>query len=162
MLQAFDIIENCVRIPLDNEAKALAREGGETAAEMFFSALKNGNLSFFEELTSGKSSSSIDLVEASHYKKLVENWFADCLAETKSKVKKADLYELFKHMTQIRNINEISFGKQAKLYLREEKKFREGLHRFRGFEIEWRYDDMDHLREYLNAKGNNIVQMKKG
>ena len=162
MLQAFDIIENCVRIPLDNEAKALAREGGETAAEMFFSALKNGNLSFFEELTSGKSSSSIDLVEASHYKKLVENWFADCLAETKSKVKKADLYELFKHMTQIRNINEINFGKQAKLYLREEKQFREGVHRFRGFEIGWRYDDMDHLREYLNAKGNNIVQMKKG
>lgn len=163
MLMAYDILEDRVRIPMDNEAKALAREAGEGAEEMFFNALRHGRLDFFEELAIGRASSDIDLVEASHFKKLVESWFVDCLAGTKSKIKKQDLYDLYKHMTKLRTVNEINFGKKAKQHLREEKQFREGLFRFRGFEIGWQYDDMDGLREYVeNRSKNNVVAMKKG
>ena len=81
----------------------------------------------------------------------------------KSKIKKQDLYDLYKHMTKLRTVNEVSFGKKAKQHLRDEKHFREGIFRFKGFEIGWQYDDMDGLREYVeNRSKNNVVAMKKG
>jgi hypothetical protein len=162
MLTAFQIEEHRVRTPLDNAAKAMAVEAGHSSDELFFNALQKGDLEFFEHLATSKVSLDTDMVKAGHFKRMVEGWFADCLASTTSKVRKEDLHALFMHMTGLRSVNLINFGKKCKLYLKETQ-FRNGIERFRGFAIEWTKADMDFLREYLQAKPtDNIVAMKKG
>lgn len=163
MLQAFQIEEHRVRTPLDNMAKAIAVEAGQRSDEMFFNALKNGDLGFFEHLAASKISVDTDMVKAGHFKRMVEEWFADALANQPSKVRKEDLHSLFMHMTGFRTVNMIEFGKKCSLHLKESR-FRNATERFRGFPLNWKNVDEDFIREYLQQKANttNVVGIKKG
>jgi hypothetical protein len=163
MLLAFDIEEHRVRTPLNNTAKAIAIDAGQTSDESFFNALRRGDLSFFEHLATSRVSVDTDMVKASYFKRIVESWFADCLAGTPSKVIKDDLHSLFMHMTGFRTVNGVQFGKKCHSYLPREVRFRFGSERQSGFPIAWKYDDMDYLREYLEQKvDSNVTKINRG
>lgn len=165
MLQAFEVIEHRVRTPLDNEAKVLAAEAGMTTDEVFFGALRKGDLEFFEPMATIKLSPSVDLAKVTELKRIAESWIGDFILNQRSKVKKDDLMRMFEFMTGYR-INGITFGRKCKQQGLHEAQFREKETRYRGFEIEWNHKDPGYLKSLMersaNANSSNVVDINKG
>jgi hypothetical protein len=168
MLLAYEIEEHRVRTPLDNEAKVIAAEAGMTTDEVFFGALRKGNLEFFEPMATITLSPSVDLAKATILKRVAEKWIAEFIVGTRSKIKKDDLMQMFEFMTGYR-INGISFGRKCKQQGLPESQFREGEVRYRGFEIEWKHKDIAYLKELLERSSNrqpgtngNVVNLNGG
>lgn len=164
MLISYEIEEHRVRTPLDNEAKVIAAEAGMTTDEVFFGALRKGDLEFFEPMATIRISPTLDLGKATALKRVAEKWMADFVIGERSKIKKEDLMQMFEFMTGYK-INGISFGRKCKQQGLHETQFRDGNVRYRGFEVEWKHRDVEYLKELLERSASpeaNVVDITKG
>lgn len=165
MLLAYTVSEHNVRTPLENEAKIVAAEAGQTTDETFFLAFRRGDIEFFEPLATLKIVAGLDLGRAHHNRNIALEWLKDSLIEGRSRVLKQDLKTVYEYMTGF-TVNDISFGRKCKQNGLYETRFRGSGARSRGFEVEWKPWDVNEIKEILEgsvstaADDTNVVNLK--
>lgn len=164
MLLNYEIEQHRVRTPLDNEAKVVAAEAGMTTDEVFFGALRKGDLEFFEPMATIRITPALDLAKATVLKRVAEKWMGDFIVGRRSEIRKEDLMQMFEFMTGYR-INGISFGRKCKQQGLQETRFRDGEARHRGFVVEWKHSDIEYVKELMEKSAgaaSNVVNISKG
>lgn len=164
MLQAFQIEEHRVRTPIDNEAKTMAAEAGMTTDETFFTAVRNGNLDFFEPLATLKIMAGVDLAKTHQVRNIALEWLKDALLNNDSRISKQDMKLVYEFMTGF-STNDISFGRKCKQNGIRDERFKVGPARIQGFRVKWIHSDIRFVRELLESSSStapdtNVVNIK--
>lgn len=148
MLLSLDIDEHRVRTPLSNEAKTLAMHAGMVDEEVFFNALKQGDLDFFLPVLDMKLPRNPNLIHIQCEAKMtIKGWLSDYVLGQPSKIEKRDLLDLFVLMLQ--PVSEVAFGRKCKQHGLVETQFRINDKRFRGFSVNWINPPLDEAIELL-------------
>lgn len=145
-LSGYEVNDELVMTPLENEARAHAVEMSRTNAETFAEAVEDGSLRFFMDLLS----QIVDHQDRTIPKQLMDQWKQEAVAGESSKVSIADLTEFYRAMGN-RNATATTVKNSLEHYNVSPKRIRHPSGRVYGFDIEWKLDDEDRveLKEHI-------------
>jgi hypothetical protein len=155
-LQTYEVQQQDVKQVMLSEARTHLIENSETTIDLFFTAIKQGNLGYFTQYLGSTMDSPMEGLRTHDYAYIVKGWVVNLEAN----VSRDDLHTCYQYL-QANNISKTKFSRMCSKYNLGIKPVRVDGKLVRGVSNrKWILSD-DEVAEHREVPGDNVVAFKE-